>query len=85
MRRLGPHTAASPRRMFWDQKPRESRSMNWSSDRPIPRASLEVSPLGDRGDRGMYGVMAALALGALIVYHTLYGKRVGRIAAAHTG
>ena len=31
------------------------------------------------GYRGMYGVMAAAALGALFIYHTLYGRHVGRI------
>ena len=32
------------------------------------------------GYRGMYGVMAAAALGALFIYHTMYGRHVGRIA-----
>jgi MFS family permease len=34
------------------------------------------------GYRGMYGVMAVVAVGALVVYHTLHGKRVGKLAAA---
>ena len=35
------------------------------------------------GYRGMYGVMAGLAVASLIVYHALHGRRAGRAAAEH--
>ena len=37
------------------------------------------------GYRGMYGIMAAAAAGALVIYHMLYGRYVGRAGAARTG
>jgi MFS family permease len=33
------------------------------------------------GYRGMYGVMAMVALGAVVIYHLLHGRHVGRAAA----
>ena len=30
------------------------------------------------GYRGMYGVMAAIAVGALVIYHIMYGRHMGR-------
>jgi MFS family permease len=33
------------------------------------------------GYRGMYGVMAGLAVASLVVYHTMHGRHAGKAAA----